>query len=358
MDRGRESRGREHQKQEGRGSEDCKREDCGAEGQKQEGRGQANCGPESRERFWARREQAADLFGCRDELSALDAVEQCSLYNRLAAERMEQKAGRLRRLYLESDRNWMQLFFLGLFHTVGDLRNRDRYLELARRIGYAAVLHERYTQPQVEALLLGTAGLLDGCRRDDYTALLEREFDHQRHKYRIEPMRAEEWDLHVREANHPRLRLVQIAAFLTRSDFLVDEVLKCRTREEVQRLFSAEAPQYWSSYYNPSNAADHTAKRLGAEKASLIGINLAAVFQYLYGRETGREEYLGSAFALWEALPAERNRFTTIWHPVAPHNAFESQALLQLAREYCTPRRCRLCPLAARIWERTCSEAR
>jgi len=340
-----EQEGRKRMKQESRGQTDREQMDRQAENP-------------DRERFLARLERDADCFGCRDALSALSAVEQCSLYNRLAAERMEQKAARLQRLYMEADRNWMQLFFLGLFHTVGDLKNRDKYLELARRIGYAAVLHERYTQPQVEALLLGASGLLAGCRRDDYTAMLEREFDHQRHKYRLEPMQAEEWDLRVREANHPRLRLVQIAAFLTRSNFIVEEVLKCRTQEEVRRLFSAEAPQYWSSYYNPSNAADHTVKRLGAEKAALIGINLAAVFQYLYGRETGRDEYLGRAFALWEALPAERNRFTSIWHPVAPHNAFESQALLQLAREYCTPRRCRCCPLAARMWERSRSEVR
>lgn len=56
------------------------------------------------------------------------------------------------------------------------------------------------------------------------------------------------------------------------------------------------------------------------------------------------------AFALLEAIPAEENRFMRRWrlYDLHPANAFQSQALLQLATEYCDRRRCAECPVGRR----------
>mgnify|MGYP004445148117 len=58
-----------------------------------------------------------------------------------------------------------------------------------------------------------------------------------------------------------------------------------------------------------------------------------------------------SALTLLERLPAEDNRYMRAWQAagVRPRNAFESQALLQLATEYCAARRCAECPVGRRI---------
>ena len=49
---------------------------------------------------------------------------------------------------------------------------------------------------------------------------------------------------------------------------------------------------------------------------------------------------------LLEQLPAESNLFINRWQKlgIKPENALESQALLQLTKEYCNHLRCDKCP--------------
>ena len=83
----------------------------------------------------------------------------------------------------------------------------------------------------------------------------------------------------------------------------------------------------------------------------IIGINLVSVLQFAYGSYTGREALRDSALTLLERLPAEDNRYMRNWRNtgVMIRNAFESQALLQLATEYCPAKRCTECPVGRRI---------
>lgn len=294
-------------------------------------------------------EAMAPDFGCHDLLYRLDPLERCNLYNELAFSRLERKQKALMELFGEQDCNWPLALFRMVLRTVGDLQNREAYMELGRRLSYSCLLRERNSVVGVEALLFGTASLLEGCRDDEYTRLLRTEFEHLRHKYRIEPMDPARWRIHyLRPANHPRLRLAQIAALVMHPDFCVEKLIECRTVLDIERIFALEASQYWSSYYNPSSAVDHTTKRLGRDKAHSLGINLVAVLQFAYGRHMGRDELVQRALDLWESLPAEQNRYTRIWEYATPLNAFESQAQLELAREYCEKSLCRQCPLAKR----------
>lgn len=301
--------------------------------------------------------EAMAPHGCLDLPLCMTELERCELFTTLATERLEQKAVTLRAIFDETQSDWNQTLYEMLFRTVGDLTNRESYHTLARRIPYHILLRERSHALHVEALLFGGSGLLEGCRDDDYTRTLRSTFDYLAQKYHIAPMEPSAWRIdRIRPANHPRLRLSQLASLLGQHELLIEELLLCRDRERVERLFGADSSQYWSSYYRPSQS-DHSTKRLGSTKAQLIGINLVAPMQYFYGAFAGRDELRSRAIELWEALPAEENRYTRIWEPFRPINAFESQALLQLAREYCEQHRCRSCPLARRRLRALAAEA-
>ena len=75
------------------------------------------------------------------------------------------------------------------------------------------------------------------------------------------------------------------------------------------------------------------------------------MLQFAYGSFMANERLRDSALSLLERLPAEDNRYMRDWAAagVRPRNAFESQALLQLATEYCPERRCAECPVGRRI---------
>ncbi len=301
------------------------------------------------------------IASCKEELALLDPLFRCELYNELAFERLQRKVEDLRKLFEESHGDWNQTLHRMLFRTVGDLQNRPLFSELSLRLPYAVVVREQHSIQRIEALLFGVAGLLESCHKDAYTDALKSDFDYLKQKYNLRPFEGSEWKIsRLRPANHPRLRLAQLAALISQQEYVHDRIIECRTKEDVERLFGVEASTYWSSYYNPSNAVNHSTKRIGMEKAHMIGINLVAIMQLFYGEQTGREELKRRAIDLWENLPAERNRYIREWQQgrIFPASAFESQALLQLSRLYCEEKRCAECPLGRRIERRERAEAK
>jgi len=292
---------------------------------------------------------------CGGPLAALRPPERYEVYTALLFDRLRRKLTVLDALHDESGGNWNQTFYLMYFRTLGDRKNQDAYLSLARRVPYKYVLRERLAPHAVEAMLFGASGLLELYRHDEYTLDLRRNFEYLAAKYAIEPMDAGAWELSgIRPANHPVLRIAQAAVFFAQDDLVMDRAMACRTEEELREFFCVEASDYWRTHHIPGIAGDETVKRIGKFKADLIGINLVAVMQYAYGSYTGRDALRDHALTLLEKLPAEDNRYMRGWAGagLAPRNAFESQALLQLATEYCASKRCEECPVGQRILQR------
>lgn len=307
---------------------------------------------EREQRMLNRLRAGAGTYACGGYLAGLGALQRSEVCTALLFDRLGRKMRMAEALRSEASENWNQTFYLLYFRTLGDRQNQDAYLSLARRVPYKTVLRERLAPHAVEALFLGTSGLLTLYPHDAYTLDLARNFEYLAAKYEIEPMDADAWELEgIRPANHPVLRLAQAAEFFTQDEFVMERAMACRTEEDIRRLFCIEAPGYWRTHHTPGIAGDDHPKRLGAFKANIIGINLVSVLQFAYGSYTGREALRDSALTLLERLPAEDNRYMRCWHNtgVTIRNAFESQALLQLATEYCPAKRCEECPVGRRI---------
>ena len=269
----------------------------------------------------------AGTYACGGYLAALDGLQRTEICTALIFDRLQRKMRTVETLHSEADGNWNQTFYLLYFRTLGDRQNQEAFLRLARKVPYKIVLRERLAPHAVEAMLLGASGLLELYRGDAYTLDLRRSFE-----YLV-------------------LRLAQAAEFFAQDEFIMERAMACRTEEDVRRLFCIEAPSYWRTHHVPGAESDESPKRIGAFKANIIGINLVAVLQFAYGSYTGSERLRDSALTLLERLPAEDNRYMRAWQAagVRPRNAFESQALLQLATEYCAARRCAECPVGRRI---------
>lgn len=308
---------------------------------------------EREQRMLNRLRAGAGACACGGYLHSLSPLHRSELFTTLAFDRLSRKMRMVETLFAEAAENWNQTFYLLYFRTLGDSRNQEAFLTLARRVPYKHVLRERLAPHAVEAMLLGASGLLELYRHDEYTLDLRRTFEHLAAKYAISPMEAGEWELsNIRPANHPVLRLAQAAEFFAQDEFVMDRAMNCRSEEAIRQLFCIEAPGYWRTHYIPGAAGDERPKRIGNFKADIIGINLVAVLQFAYGGYTGNERLRDSALTLLECLAAEQNRYMHAWHDasgLAPANAFESQALLQLSTQYCAAKRCAECPVGRRI---------
>ena len=172
----------------------------------------------------------AATCSCGGYLAAQNPLQRSEICTSLLFDRLGRKMRTVEALRREADENWNQTFYLLYFRTLGDRQNQQAFLELARRVPYKTVLRERLVPHAVEALLLGTSGLLDLYPHDTYTLDLKRSFVYLAAKYEITAMEAGAWQLaNIRPANHPVLRIAQAAEFFSQDEFIMERAMACRS---------------------------------------------------------------------------------------------------------------------------------
>lgn len=292
-------------------------------------------------------------LACGGYLKQLPSLQLTELLLDLGYDRLRRKHDFIEKLYFDAHEDWNQTLYTLLLRSMAALQNREAYMQLAQRVPYDIILRERLSLRSVEALLIGASGLLATYPDDDYIRALKSEFQYLQHKYELQPMTPAAWRLSsLIPFNHPVLRLAQVAAFVTDHELVLNDILECRTPQDVERLFGVEASEYWTEHYTPAdNASTPLPKRIGHIKSELVGINLVAQLQFAYGIYLQNEALRDRAISLLEALHPENNLFMRTWARYGLHarNAFDSQALLQLATEYCRCGRCAVCPVGKRI---------
>lgn len=299
----------------------------------------------------------ASYYACGAYLARMEELHRLALYNTLGFERLERKNGDIREFFNDCSQNWAQTFYLMLLRTMGGIENKVPFTILAQRVPYAIILRERLTPHNIEALLIGASGLLELYPHDEYILNLKRDFVYLAKKYNIEPMVSSQWRLtKLYPNNHPILRLSQITTLLAETPHIMDRILECRTSDDANALFSISTQPYWMTHYTPAKESKSVAKRMGRTKTDLLAINLVVQMQFAYSDYTNSEMLRQRALALLEEIPAENNSVITQWNSYGKiaRTAYDTQALLQLAFEYCHHHRCEECPVGRRIiqqWE-------
>lgn len=285
---------------------------------------------------------------CLEVVASLDDAARRKMLEYFCSDRLTRKYYKVKDIFNRSAHDWNQTFYYMMLRTLDVNRNRRAFERLAEKVAYSNLLREHTSVRSIEAMLIGASGLLDLFDDDEYIVQLKREAAHLLRKYNIEPMEASEWHLSgIRPQNHPVLRLAQMAMFLIHHNFIMTCILACRTPKQVEQLFCIEPSPYWQRHFASDEEPENT-MRLGRDKANIFGINLIVPLQFSYSEYVGDDALFGHSIELLRALRAESNTYTRQWYAagILAHNAYESQALLQISTEYCVPRRCDKCPIA------------
>lgn len=295
---------------------------------------------------------AGSPFACSNELSMMEPLYVNHILTRLAIERLERKYNDFDNLRIKSHGSWSEAFYITLFKTMGRGKNQEQYMKLAGLAPYVNICRIKNSILSVEAMLLGTAGFLWPDEKDffpdEYTLSLQREFNHLSLRFDIKPMRPEEWNLKNNNPNnHPVIRIVQLAAILQSKEFLYDKLMLVKTLEEAKSILDARASEYWTTHYLPGKISGYSSKHIGDDTLDSLTINLVIPMMFTYGRISRREEFQEKAMELLEKIPAEVNSFTNQWKSKCKRerieNAFFSQAVIQLGKEYCLKGNCVRC---------------
>ncbi|MBV3638058.1 MULTISPECIES: DUF2851 family protein [Bacteroides] len=286
---------------------------------------------------------------CYSILSSLPKLTVHSWLSALQVERFEQKAHLIATRLERCNNHWEDVFFITLARNFGFGLNGDAFEAWASRLPFRAIDKHRDNLFQVEAFFFGQAGLLDEelPDADGYYLKLQKEFRYLQHKFELSaPMAATQWRfLRLRPGNFPHVRLAQLANLYYKEQSLFSRIMEADTLEAVRKLLAVTTSPYWEEHFNFRKVSSSCEKQVGKNAQNLIVINTVIPFLYAYGLHKADELLCERATGFLESLKAEDNHIIRHWSgaglPVS--TAADSQALLQLQKEYCDKKDCLRC---------------
>lgn len=304
---------------------------------------------------------------CYRVIPELDNLTIHSYLSSLLYERLDLRATQIAQRYETHDKNWDDALFSTLARNFGFGTNGEAFEEWAQRMPFRAVDKHADNLLQVEALFFGQAGLLEedsvpiyyqeALVNDEYFQTLRREYKFLAHKFDLHPMDYTAWRLlGMRPANFPHVRLAQLAMLYHQKRVSVSHLMAAANRKNLTALLSVGTSQYWDTHYVFSSTTSAPIKKHVTDNAvTLLLINSIAPFYYSYGLRRNSEQHCEWAVALLEQLKAENNYIIREWTEcgILVKNAADSQALIQLKKQYCDRRDCLRCRIGYEFLKRT-----
>ena len=255
---------------------------------------------------------------CYKIIPKLPSLKVHSWLSSLQVERLQQKTSAIVERVQKTKGSWEAAYFVTLSRNFGFSINGDAFETWATMMPMNALAHHRDNLFQIESIFIGMAGLLDKV-----DPKYSQEFAYLQKKFELTPMDATLWRyLRTRPQNFPHVRIMQLAQMYHEQRTSLSQLLNCKNSKEISTLYNIK----------------------GA-KLDLLIINTVVPTVFAYGRYHAKEEYEDRAFDLLEAVKAEDNNIVRMWQECGldVHSAGDSQALIQLKKEYCDKKNCLRC---------------
>ena len=274
----------------------------------------------------------------------------------LQMERFEQKATLLNERLKRCQGNWEDAFFITLARNFGFGLNGDAFETWAHRLPFRAVDKHRNDLFQIEAIFFGQAGILEDSDGDGYYLRLKKEYIYLQHKFELIPMNTSLWRfLRLRPTNFPHIRIAQLACLYHRAYGLLSRIMETETLQGVRDILKGGTSEYWLTHYTFGGSSPSRPKTLSNTSLDLLIINTVVTFLYAYGLHKGNPVLCARAGSFLEELKAENNYITRMWEQcgMKASNAADSQALIQLKKEYCDKKKCLYCRIGYEYLKRS-----
>lgn len=293
---------------------------------------------------------------CLENLSEIPEIYLSDWKNALLIERLERKTNFLLQLLADYQNDWNEVFYIILARNFGFGINNDAFERLAKSLPLKIVLKHQNSILQVEALFLGQAGLLkEEDIADEYYQKLRTEYLFLQNKYGLKPLDVYIFkSLRIRPNNFPHIKIVQLASLVRKKQGLFSDILNLSDWDEFRSLFISDFDEYWLTHYHFEKTSARKPKQLGAQAVHVLVINTIIPLFFAYGKKKNTEAFEKKAIHLLESGKPEKNFIITLLSRagIKIENAGDSQAMIQLKREYCEKRKCIFCRIGHKLLSR------
>lgn len=290
--------------------------------------------------------KADSLPPCYKLINQLPLFTLHSWFSVLQSERFEHKAEAIQVRLTHSNGSWEKAFFITLSRNFGFGLNGDAFEKWANMVCFRAVDKHRDSQFKIEAIFLGQAGLLEESIDDPYYLSLQKEFVYLQKVFQLEVMDASLWRfLRLRPSNFPHIRIAQLATLYFEKWGLFSQLMEAQTLNQLTENLHVATSSYWETHYHFYNTSPQRTKTLSRSTIKLLIINTVVPFLYAYGKHKADDTLCLRASDWLEQLSAEDNYIVRMWSGIGlkASNAADSQALLELKKEYCDKKKCLYC---------------
>jgi hypothetical protein len=292
---------------------------------------------------------------CEKELTDVSPFILKNWQERLFFERLERKSKAIYELLEQTNNDWEAVLFCMLAKNFGLNTNGESFLKIATSIPFLIIRKESHEVENLEALLFGSAGLLDVEKEDNYFKDLKFRYYYLLHKYQIEKISCNPVQFFKhRPDNFPTIRLSQLANLYHSNQSLFSQISELNSVKAIYALFQVSESSYWQEHYQFDKVSSKKKKMLSKSFIDLIIINTLIPVQFAYAKSRG-EEIVEQLIHLLNEVAPEKNAIMNKFRSfgIKPMSAFETQAMLQLKNEYCSKSRCLECAIGMELMKAT-----
>ncbi|MEZ4838973.1 DUF2851 family protein [Flavobacterium sp.] len=290
-------------------------------------------------------------INCENQLATIDSFTISNWIERLFFERLEKKANEVETLLQKNTFDWEATFFQLLAKSFGLNTNGEAFLKMAESIPYSVVKKEGFEVKSLEALFFGATGLLEDENEDNYFDDLKKRWNYLKYKYRLNVNYYDSVQFFkLRPDNFPTIRLAQLAQIIAKQHHLFQNLINTNSIHQIYHYFDCNVTEYWQSHYVFDKPHSRRNKKITKSFIDLLVLNCILPIKFAFAHINGNsiEENI---VALASEIVSEKNTIIDKFKSVglASTNSYQSQAMLQLKKEYCNINKCLHCAIGQKL---------
>ncbi len=272
-------------------------------------------------------------------------------YEENLLKKLDEKSLEIEQALEKHKNNYESVLFHQLAFAFGLKINAEIFKELAESLDFGIILKTRQNQDQLEALLLGRAGLLANPQ-DEQSLTWAKEYQYLKTKFKLTELYYRPKFMRLRPPNFPTIRLSQLVHLYHQNNNLFSKIIEAKTIDALYVLFEkTKASTYWNTHYNLGKTSEKDyEKDLTKDFVQLIIINSILPIKYTYAKNHN-ENITDEILNYYEQIPPENNSIISSWEKlgIKVENALQSQALLYQHKTLCREKKCLNCSIGLRL---------